>query len=104
VLVVGALVVLSAVVWWENQNPTPAAIVNTAELAQKPAVVPQAAVPVPVVANTQAPVVQASTVTTNTKVAAKKVKHTVVAHHHAEPMHVTYTLKPVSSAELASDH
>lgn len=104
VMVVGALVVLSAIVWWENQDTTPAPAVNTAQLAPKPAAIVPAAAPVHVAAKTEVPAtVQPDTMATP-KVAAKHVKHTVVAHHHAEPMHVTYTLKPVSPTELASDH
>lgn len=104
VMVVGALVVLSAIVWWENQNTTVATVVNTAASASKPAVIVPAAAPVQVAAKTELPATVQPDTTTNTTVAVKHVKHTVVAHHHAEPLHVTYTLKPVSPAEVASDH
>lgn len=104
VMAVGALVVLSAIVWWENQDTTPATVVNTAESVSKPAAVMRAAAPVQVAAKTEIPVTVQPDVTAKAKVAVKHVKHTVVAHHHAEPMHVTYTLKPVSPTELASDH
>lgn len=104
VMVVGALVVLSAIMWWENQDATPTVAVNTAQLALKPAAIIPAAAPVQVAAKTAVPTaVQPDTMAT-ANVAAKHVKHTVVAHHHAEPLHVTYTLKPVSPEEVASDH
>gem|GEM_PF-5213746 len=103
VMVVGALVVLSAIVWWENQNTVPVAV-NAAELAPpKPATILPATTPVQTAAKMQTPAALPDA-TTNVKVAEKKSKHTVVAHHHAEPMHVTYTLKPVTPEEVASDH
>lgn len=104
VMVIGALVVLSAIVWWENHDTTPPVVVNTAQLAPKPAAVTPTAAPVQVAAKTETPVAAQPDITANATVAAKHVKHTIVAHHHAEPLHVTYTLKPVSPVELASDH
>lgn len=104
VMVIGALVVLSAIVWWQNQSPMSNVSANAVALAPKPVVVPQVVASSPVIAKTETFVVTPLDTKANAKVVAKKVKHTVVAHHPVESMHVTYTLKPVSPTELASDH
>ena len=110
VMVIGALVVLSAIAWWEDQsqNAKPV-VVNTPVVAaplKAPAVLPVPAVaPAQVAAKAETPTVQPEEVTTHQKVAAKKVKRAVARRHRDdEPMHVTYTLKPVSPNEMASDN
>lgn len=106
VMVVGALVVLSAIVWWEDQQNTNTApvVVNAAAVVPKAPVVLPVAAPAQVAAKAETPAIQPET-TTHEKVIVKKIKRAhAVRHHHAEPMHVTYTLKPVSPSELAPDH
>lgn len=94
-MVLGALIVLCTLVWWENHK-TVSVENNTVVLTLRPTTVasaPMVAAPIPVVAQA-API---------EKIVALKHKHYKV-HHAAntESMHVTYTLRPVTSE--ASNH
>lgn len=107
VMVIGALVVLGAVAWWFNQRPT-APVVNTAQLAPKTTeAIAAAPAPVQLAENEVKPAPEKTTAAVEEKPVVKHSNHKATFHHHhkdAKPLHVTYTVKPVSANELASDH
>jgi cytoskeleton protein RodZ len=107
VVVMGALVVLGVITWSLNQKPE-APVIHAASLAPKTQVMMPA---IAMVSPKSEPLSSTQVVQPAAKMAqpVPSEKQTVVSHHHhkpknAEPLHVTYTVKPVSAEELASDH
>lgn len=107
IMVPSILLILIAFVWWINQKPVPAIPMQPlVEKTQVEAIKPTSAPPVNMTANAEPPV-KIKPLEINKMTGASTVKHkkhnTLMAHHAEKPLSVTYTIKPVSPAELASD-